>query len=136
MRRVSRQNDDAAGRIGLQLVGIEPIAETDVEHSRHYCVHAILRVAMRHEFHVMGNPDPNCVRTGLRRMAHDDCQTDRRWKRRERLPLEIFGQRYPIRSALDVEYIKRLATYVDGKIRAASDSAPSARPVASPLVPR
>ncbi len=43
--------------------------------------------------------------------------------------VEIFGQRYPIRSALDVDYIKRLATYVDGKIRAASDSAPSGDPV-------
>jgi len=43
--------------------------------------------------------------------------------------VEIFGQRYPIRSALDPEYIKRLATYVDGKIRAAGDSAPSSDPV-------
>jgi cell division protein ZapA len=43
--------------------------------------------------------------------------------------VEIFGQRYPIRSALDAEYIKRLATYVDGKIRAAGDSAPSSDPV-------
>src|SRR5882762_11515070 len=93
VRRVSRQHDDASRRIGLQLIGIEPIAEADVEHSRHYRVHAILWVAMRHELHAVGNPDPNCVRTGLRRMAHDDCQTDRRWKRRERLPLEIFGQR-------------------------------------------
>jgi len=39
--------------------------------------------------------------------------------------VEIFGQRYPIRSSLDPDYIKRLATYVDGKIRAAGDSAPS-----------
>jgi cell division protein ZapA len=43
--------------------------------------------------------------------------------------VEIFGQRYPIRSSLDAEYIKRLATYVDGKIRAAGDSAPSTDPV-------
>jgi len=43
--------------------------------------------------------------------------------------VEIFGQRYPIRSALDPEYIKRLAGYVDGKIRAAGDSAPSSDPV-------
>jgi cell division protein ZapA len=43
--------------------------------------------------------------------------------------VEIFGQRYPIRSSLDEEYIKRLATYVDGKIRAAGDSAPSSDPV-------
>ena len=43
--------------------------------------------------------------------------------------VEIFGQRYPIRAALDPEYIKRLATYVDDKIRAAGDSAPSGDPV-------
>ena len=43
--------------------------------------------------------------------------------------VEIFGQRYPIRSSLDAEYIKRLAMYVDGKIRAAGDSAPSGDPV-------
>jgi cell division protein ZapA len=43
--------------------------------------------------------------------------------------VEIFGQRYPIRSTLDAEYVKRLATYVDGKIRAAGDSAPSGDPV-------
>ena len=43
--------------------------------------------------------------------------------------VEIFGQKYPIRSSLDAEYIKRLAEYVDGKIRAAGDSAPSGDPV-------
>src|SRR3954466_8897995 len=43
--------------------------------------------------------------------------------------VEIFGQRYPIRSSLDVEYIQRLAQFVDGKIRAAGDSAPSGDPV-------
>ena len=43
--------------------------------------------------------------------------------------VEILGQRYPIRAALDPEYIKRLAAYVDGKIRAAGDSAPSSDPV-------
>ena len=43
--------------------------------------------------------------------------------------VEILGQRYPIRAALDPEYIRRLAAYVDGKIRAASDSAPSSDPV-------
>ena len=39
--------------------------------------------------------------------------------------VEIFGQRYPIRSALDPDYVRRLATYVDGKIRAAGESAPN-----------
>jgi cell division protein ZapA len=43
--------------------------------------------------------------------------------------VEIFGQRYPIRSSLDIEYVTRLASYVDGKIRAAGDSAPSGDPL-------
>ena len=43
--------------------------------------------------------------------------------------VEIFGQRYPIRSALDAEYVTRLASYVDGKIRAAGESAPSGDPL-------
>jgi cell division protein ZapA len=43
--------------------------------------------------------------------------------------VEIFGQRYPIRSSLDMEYVTRLASYVDGKIRAAGESAPSGDPL-------
>jgi cell division protein ZapA len=39
------------------------------------------------------------------------------------IPVEIFGQRYPIRTTLDPEYVSRLATYVDEKMRAASESA-------------
>jgi len=39
--------------------------------------------------------------------------------------VEIGGQRYPIRSALDERYVTELAAYVDQKMRAASDSAPS-----------
>ncbi len=41
------------------------------------------------------------------------------------IPVEIFGQRYPIRSTLDPEYVARLASYVDQKVRAAADSAPT-----------
>src|SRR5580704_13317091 len=41
------------------------------------------------------------------------------------IPVEIHGQRYPIRSTLDPEYVALLATYVDGKMRAASDSTPT-----------
>jgi len=40
-------------------------------------------------------------------------------------PVEIHGARYPIRSALDQEYVARLAAYVDEKMRAASDSTPT-----------
>jgi cell division protein ZapA len=41
------------------------------------------------------------------------------------IPVEIQGQRYPIRSGLDPEYVARLATYVDEKMRAAADSTPT-----------
>jgi cell division protein ZapA len=39
--------------------------------------------------------------------------------------VEISGQRYPIRSGLDPTYVAELAAYVDTKMRAASDAAPS-----------
>ena len=35
--------------------------------------------------------------------------------------VEIMGQRYPIRSSLDLEYITDLATYVDEKIQSATE---------------
>jgi cell division protein ZapA len=41
------------------------------------------------------------------------------------LTVEIGGQRYPIRSALDEKYVTELAAYVDQKMRAASDAAPA-----------
>lgn len=39
--------------------------------------------------------------------------------------VEIGGQRYPIRSGLDPGYVIELAAYVDQKMRAASDAAPT-----------
>ena len=39
--------------------------------------------------------------------------------------VEIAGQRYPIRSGLDPAYVAELASYVNTKMRAASDAAPS-----------
>ena len=39
--------------------------------------------------------------------------------------VEIGGQRYPIRSGLDPAYVGELAAYVDQKMRAASDAAPT-----------
>jgi cell division protein ZapA len=41
------------------------------------------------------------------------------------IPVEIHGQRYPIRSSLDPVYVARLASYVDEKIRTAADSTPT-----------
>jgi cell division protein ZapA len=40
--------------------------------------------------------------------------------------IEVGGQRYPIRSTLDPAYVAELAAYVDSKMRAATDAAPSA----------
>jgi len=39
--------------------------------------------------------------------------------------VEIGGQRYPIRSGLDPAYVAELAAYVDQKVRAATDAAPT-----------
>jgi cell division protein ZapA len=41
------------------------------------------------------------------------------------ITVEIAGQRYPIRSALDERYVTELAAFVDQKMRSAADSAPS-----------
>jgi cell division protein ZapA len=41
------------------------------------------------------------------------------------ISVEIQGQRYPIRSELEPEYVNRLAVYVDDKMRAASDLTPT-----------
>lgn len=40
------------------------------------------------------------------------------------VPVEIHGQRYPIRSSLDPAYIAELAAYVDEKMRLASRETP------------
>ena len=42
------------------------------------------------------------------------------------VPVEIRGQRYPIRSSLDPRYVTELATYVDEKMRAAAELTPTA----------
>jgi cell division protein ZapA len=39
--------------------------------------------------------------------------------------VEIAGQRYPIRSALDERYVAELAAYVESRMRVATESAPS-----------
>lgn len=41
------------------------------------------------------------------------------------ISVQIHGQRYPIRSGLDQEYVTRLAAYVDERIRAAADATPT-----------
>ena len=41
------------------------------------------------------------------------------------ITVDIAGQRYPIRSGLDPAYVVELAAYVDKKMRAAAETAPS-----------
>jgi len=41
------------------------------------------------------------------------------------IPVQIHGQRYPIRSTLDPEYVARLAAYVDDRIRVVGETAAS-----------
>lgn len=39
--------------------------------------------------------------------------------------VDIMGLRYPIRSTLDPDYVARLASYVDEKMRAAAEGSPN-----------
>jgi cell division protein ZapA len=41
------------------------------------------------------------------------------------ISVDIQGQRYPIRSGLDPDYVSRLAAFVDDKMRAAADVTPT-----------
>ena len=41
------------------------------------------------------------------------------------IPITIQGQQYPIRTSLEPAYVLQLATFVDEKMRAASESTPS-----------
>jgi cell division protein ZapA len=40
------------------------------------------------------------------------------------VPVEILGQRFPVRSTLDERYVQDLANYVDDKMKAAEDLIP------------
>src|SRR6476620_8936591 len=42
----------------------------------------------------------------------------------ELVPVDIAGQRYPIRTALDPAYVTRLAAFVDARMRAADEATP------------
>ena len=79
-------------RIGLQLVGVELSTQADVEDAGNDSVDAILRVRVRHQFHAARYFDSDHVGTRLRRLTDKDGEAGQRWKRRERLPVDILGQ--------------------------------------------
>jgi hypothetical protein len=92
MGRVARENDHSTGRIRFQLIRVEFIAQSDIKDAGNHGVDTILWVLVRHQLLAVGHFDPDCVRAGLRGLAHDDGQADGRWERRERFPIDIFGQ--------------------------------------------
>ena len=61
MRGIAGQNNDASGRIGLQFVRVELIAQADVENARDHRVDTILWVPVRHQLDAMGHSDPDRV---------------------------------------------------------------------------
>ena len=74
MERVAGQNDDATGRIRLELIGVELIAKADVKNAGYNCVNSILRVPVWHQPHAVRCFDPDRVGAGLRRVTNNDCQ--------------------------------------------------------------
>jgi hypothetical protein len=92
MGRVARENDHGAGRIGFQLTRVEFITQSDIKDAGNHGIDSILWVLVRHQLLAVGGFDPDFVRAGLRGLTHDDGQPDGRWERRERFPIDIFGQ--------------------------------------------
>jgi hypothetical protein len=92
MGRVARENDHSAGRIGFQLTCVEFITQSDIKDTGNHGIDSILWVLVRHQLHAVGRFDPDCIGAGLQGLTHDDGQPDRRWERRERFPIDIFGQ--------------------------------------------
>jgi len=88
--RVARQNDDAAGRIGSKLLGIEPITEADVENTRDNCVDAVLGVFVWHELYAGRNFDSDRVRPGLCWIADKGGVLHPWWKAGIWFPDDIF----------------------------------------------
>src|ERR1700733_14358545 len=95
VRRLARQHDDGAGRIRLQLVRVEVLAQPDVENTGDDRVDPVLVVSVRHQLHPGGCLDPDGVRTGLARMTHHDGELSRRRERRERLEVDLLRQDRP-----------------------------------------
>ena len=103
MGRVAKENDHGARRTGFELTRVELVTQSDIEDAGNHGIDPILGVLVRHQLLAMGRFDPDRVRAGLRGPTHDDGQPDRRWERRERLPIDIFGQdRFENASILNV----------------------------------
>src|SRR5487761_105601 len=92
MGRVARENDHGTGRIGFQLTRVEFITQSDIKDAGNHGIDSIIWVLVRHQLLAVRRFDPDYVRARLRGLTHDDGQPDGRWERRERFPIDIFGQ--------------------------------------------
>jgi CheY-like chemotaxis protein len=77
MGRVAGQNDDGAGWIRLQLIGVELITQADVENAGDNGINSILWVPVWHQLNAVGYSDPDRVGAGLRGLTDNDCQANR-----------------------------------------------------------
>ena len=77
VRRVTRENNDAAGRIGLQVVAVELIAEANVENTGDDRVDTVLRVPVRHQLYAAGDFHPYHIGRSLRGLPDHDGKPDR-----------------------------------------------------------
>ena len=73
-------------------IGIELIAQADVEDPRNDRINAVLGMPVRHQLHAMGHFDPDRVCSGLQGVANQNGQARLRRERGERLPLNVFRQ--------------------------------------------
>jgi hypothetical protein len=92
MERIAGQKDEATGRIRPHLVTVEPVTEADIENTGHDGVDSIFRVSVWHELHAIRHPYSYHVRARLGGLTDDDGKADRWRKRRERPPIDVFGQ--------------------------------------------
>lgn len=68
---IAWQDKDAAGRVRIHAVSVEPVAKTDIEDAGHDRVDAVLRVLVRHELHAGRYLHADNVGTGFRRVTDD-----------------------------------------------------------------
>jgi hypothetical protein len=61
MGRIAGQNDYRAGRIRLQLVGIELISQPNVKDAGNNGVYPVFRMPVRHQFHIVRDANPDGV---------------------------------------------------------------------------
>src|SRR5215471_62872 len=90
--RVAGEDDHASRRKCLHPVTVEGFAQTNVEDARHDRIDSVLRMPMRHQLCTAWRLNPDYVRAGLGGMADDDGKAHRWWKRRKRLPVDVFRQ--------------------------------------------